>query len=356
MLQLHDLIVKFLSLATLGIYNDLSHLIPHKADPVSNFIAWLVILARFAVAGTAIFLVARKISDRFGLSPLVPIAITAIALVGAVAITHPWTVAENLSLRLGGFQQAITDPATVSYTPSAFKTQPMSLLFKGAYESVGFFGTAMSKLRNVTGAQVKIPDLNNNYKIELVAVSFSWLYYLLAFAFIFLTFWLAKQLSRKLAVVIAMAEFALVFGISPHLVATIAVVALLAVLAYYLIAKGYGIFAVYPVVLAVLTVMAMFSWPKSILVIVLGVLMYLTLIPLFYLVGWVISGLGELVEMREKIVKVKPKKVIEEQAVAWDEVAMAVVLSGLFMLSIALYGTTLIGLGTFLALSVFLLK
>jgi len=54
--------------------------------------------------------------------------------------------------------------------------------------------------------------------------------------------------------------------------------------------------------------------------------------------------------------KLKPKKAIEEYAGRWDVNAVAIILTLLFVAIIGLFSVSLSGLGTFLAISVALLR
>ncbi len=69
-----------------------------------------------------------------------------------------------------------------------------------------------------------------------------------------------------------------------------------------------------------------------------------------------ISGIGDIVYGREKVVKIKPKKVVEESAFQFDPVAVAMILAGIFLLAVGMFGESLIALATFSGLSLLILK
>ncbi len=335
-----------LNIVTLGIYKDLLSLIPQHASPSSIALAWIVLIARYALAGVAIYLVANRFLDR-----KLSLMVVAVALVAIVAVTQPWSLAGEMAKRMGGFESAISSAKMVDYDPSVIKA------FEPIFDGVNYANSFMHGIReNVSNIKVPILDVRNG-KIGLESVSFGWIYYVLAFAIILLTFYFVKSVSGKLAFALVMAEVGLLLGIGTNLISIILICFALAYMAYLLISKGYIVVSVYPIVVIALLVLSLFEIPKGLLVWILLILMYLVLIPMFYLIGWLIAGFGEILEGREKFgLKVKPKKVLEEQVGVWDELAIAIVLAGLFMVVVGVYGLNLVGIGTFTALSIMLFK
>jgi len=354
---LENAIHQILTVITLGLFSDISHLIPPQADPTSTLIAYLVVIARFAIAGVAIYLVASKILDRLGYDPAMAILIVAGVLIVIALITHPWVIAKDLSDRLGGFERAMNDYRPVKFTPTLLRSPPFNYTIGSVYYGVSMLNRSLEQLKSATSLKMTLPDVGSGYRITTKTVTFNWIYYLITFVIIGLTFYILKSVSKWLALTVVGVEVALLLGISAGLVVTIVLIGLFVVASVYLIKSGYVVWSIYPIIVAVLLALSLISLPKALLIVILSVLLYLSLIPVFYAIGWFIAGVGELVEQREKFgLKVKPKKVIEEQAGVWDEVAIAVVLSALFLVSIALYGATILGVGTFMALSLMILR
>jgi len=309
------------------------------------------------LTGIAIYIVSSKILDRFGYDSQLALLFTAGVIVLAAIFTQPWNIAEDLSVRLGGFERAIGDVNPVNYTPTLLKSFPFNYTIGSVYYGVSLLDQSLEGLRNATAITTQVPDIGSDYKVTMTTISFDWLYYVIVFIIIAITFYVLKHFNRYVAIVAVGIEVALLLGISANLVVTLLLIALFVIASAWLIKKGYVVWAIYPIIVAVLLTLTLVSLPKGLLVIILSVLLYLSLIPIFYAIGLFIAGVGELVEHREKFgLKVKPKKVIEETAGEWDAIAVAVVLSGLFLASIALYGATILGIGTFLALSTLLFK
>jgi len=348
--ELSNAIFQAISIITLGIFADISDLIPSHSDPSSLALAWVIIIARLGLATLAVFAVTRKLIPQFS----IPITLGVLAIL--VAFTQPWTLAEETATRIGGFEKAMSDTTVVSFTPHLLLFEPTRMVFSKVYDGVNMLQVAFSSLKNITSVQMQVPDVED-YKLTMNTISFDWMYYIIALGIILASFYVLKHVNKYLAVAVAGIEIALLFGISSNLVVTITLIGLFLVLAIYLFKKGYYVVGLYPVIVAVLLVLSMVSLPKNVLLLILMVLMYVSLIPVFYLIGLMFAGFGSIVEHREKLgMKVKPKKVIEEQAGEWDALAVAIVLSGLFLVSIALLGANVFGLATFVGLTMLVLK
>jgi len=351
-----DVINFIVSIMTLGIYNDISNLIEPTSNPSSSAIAYAITIARVVFAGVTTFVILRKLCDRFKLNERIVIFGTVAMVIVYIAITQPWVVAEDLSNRIGGFTEALSDYDVVEYSPTLLNTFPVNVFMDVVYNGVDSLDGVFSWMRNKTSFSVSLPDVGRN-GVTSTDVSFDWLYFLIVIALVLIVFYILKHFNKVLAVIAVVTIISLGLGISANLIITLILVGFMVYLSVMLVKKGRYIVSIYPVLFSALLVLSLIQIPKSMLIILLLVLMYLALIPAFYLVGLAIAGVGEVLEQREKFgMKVKPKKVIEESVGEWDELAVSVVLSGIFMLSIALYGTTLLGLITFIAISTLILK
>jgi len=345
MVLMDDVIANLINVLSLGIYQDIQNILHPHSSPASTALAWAIVVARFVFMALAVYAVVRKFAPNL----TIPAIIASVVL--ATVVTQPWHVAEGISNRIGGFEEAMSCTDLVDYNPSLLK-------FPVIRDIISFIGDALEKaeqgfnsIKNSTVISIPLPSISGN-SLSLKPVTVEWLYYLIVFVIVLLTILVLKNVSRAVMVVAVLVEVALLMGVALNVVALIVVILLLFVLTYYLVRHRWFVLAIYPFTIAMLLTLDMLKIPENTLLMLLVALMYLSLIPVFYAVGLTMAGVGEVIEHREKLgMKIKPKKVIEEAAGEWDARVVAVILTGIFMIAVMLYGANIFAVLTFLGMT-----
>jgi len=348
--SINEIIEWFVNLITLGLFKDIINLLPESNNPASLALAWSLHIARYVIIAFIIYSIAKRVLHRYAL------LVTAIATVLIVVLTQPWIAVEETAERISGVDAIMKDYSPTKYKPSLLSVNVVNNTLNTIYSYAEVVESSVAVVRNATSIKVGIPYIEN-YTVKFKQVSFEWLFYLLTLIAIFITFYILKHLNKYLAVVVALSLFAIfLLGVDVKLIFTIALILALFLSAWYVF-KHVKILAVYPIVIAIMLILSLIELPKLLLFCILISLMYISLIPVFYVIGSVIAEVGEIIERREKFgMKVKPKKVIEERTGEWDKLAVAIILSAVFLVAIVLFGANMYGLATFIGLTISLFR
>jgi len=340
----------FINLITLGLFKDIINLLPENNNPASLALAWALYIARYIIIAFIIYSIAKRVLHRYAL----PVA--AIATVFIIVLTQPWIAVEESAERIGGIDVIMQDYNLTKYEPSLLTVDVINSTLNMFYNYTKVVESSVAVVKNITSVKVGVPYIEN-YTVKFKQVSFEWLYYFLILIAIFLTFYVLKHLNKYLAVVVALSLFAIfLLGVDVKLIFTIALILALFLSAWYIF-RYVKILAVYPLVVVIMLTLTLIELPRLVLFCILISLMYLSLIPVFYVIGSVIAEAGEIIERREKFgMKVKPKKIIEERTGEWDKLAVAIILSTVFLITIFLFGANVYGLITFIGLTISLFR
>jgi len=333
-----DIIAEAIKVLTLGTYSDINLLLSPSPNNTSTVLAMLIIVLKYALLATAIY----AFTSRFTSSKNA-VMVTAAALLVAVIITQPWTQGNEISSRISMLQNGFADNSEVKFNPTLLKSWP-------AKDVIGFTSAALGSVYNATSS------LKSATTIKTPFMEIDWIYYVVLIIVSALAFYVLKTYSKLLAISVPAIMVMMLIGLPLQLVVAIILVIVLAVVAYYL-QKLHPVLSIYPAVFAALVIISLISIPTNVLIALLMVLMFISLIPVFYLVGILLAGFGKVVEEREKLgMKIRPKKLIEETAGQWDPIAVAIILTALFVVVLAIFGANLYGIGTFVGLSVGLVR
>jgi len=298
---------RIVNLLTLGLYSSIVGIIdPAKPNEVLSIV---VAGARIAISFFVLFLLMKKVCDRIGLADWIPPVLALIATALIAYLFHPWLAAEKSVRLMMGFVKTLSDESSVRvHTPFS----PIASL----HVSPPFSGWA--------------GDL---FTVFACAAAF----------------YVLKAVDGKLALVSSAALASVLTGAKPLLAITILAAGLLA--SYAL--RKFGIASLLPIGISLSAAVSALQLPKWLALLLLTASMITVLISIFYIAGKAVSVVGSVKEKRAKWgMKVKPKKVLEEEAGEWDAAAVAIVLTFLFLASVTLFGATAVGLGTFAAMLV----
>ena len=347
-----------INLASLGTWADLSSILqnaPH--EPSATALAWALAILKWGLLFSALFFFFRTVCDRLGFTSLVALILSAAALIPILLFYNtPWNDADIMAGRISAFMHAFEEDR--DYVPSLYRavnltTVPIKMLngsISGVVSSLPKNGTIP-----VVSGQQGLPA------ITTAEVDLSWLGVAIYLALAAGIAYVLLRLSKLLAGLAFFVILAVAMGFREDIIASVVAIVLCAYLTLLLVRSErwskFRFLACYPLAVIVVLILYILQPPGWILTPGLIVALVLTLFPLFYVVGIAFYMVGEVLERREKLgMKVKPKKVIEEQAGEWDPVMVAVLLTAIFIAAVSLFGLTLSGLGVFLSTSYGLFK
>jgi len=343
-----------LSYLTLGSYGDLTSLLaPTTPEATASAFAWGLTALKWILLCLAIFLFWRWVCERLKLIDLIPVLLTVATVIVALWFYNtPWNDAETIAMRVSSFSNALSS-TSVNYTPSVL--QPMINLTK---MPVDFIDDTLKTVENSIPKNITAPVIQGDGSLPTIGSSefdTSWLRFLVYALLSFASIYLLSRISKVLAGVIAAIIFLLAINISNDTIACI--ILIIACLAAIWLLRKTKILIAYPLTVIILCLAYILQPPQNILLLFLIAAFVVSLLPIFYGVGAGLYTAGEILEAREKLgMKLKPKKAIEEYAGRWDVNAVAIILTLLFVAIIGLFSVSLSGLGTFLAISVALLR
>jgi len=339
-----DPIAEAVSIVTLGTYSDINTILVPSSSDVSALLATILVLLKLIMPTLAAYAIADRLAGK-----QVAIIAAAATLIAVAVFTQPWAQMADVSSRISMLQTGLADDSPIEYTPTLLRDGPVNVALNYTELALDKFAGSAALLKNATTISFGVPFSNEKVRID-------WLYYALIVALAAVGFFVVKQYNKYLAIAVIAVAVYLLLGIPAELTARI-VLLIAMVAAAYLLQKVHPVLVLYPAVAAALLLISMLTLPTNVVLVVLLVLMFLSLVPLFYFVGIVIAGVGKVVEEREKLgMKVRPKKMIEETAGQWDPVAVAIVLTSIFVAALALFGATIYGIGTFVGMAVGLIR
>lgn len=348
--HLNKIIELFITIITLGLFKDITNLLPKSSNLASLTLAWAIIIGRYAVIAFIIFVIANKYIRRYA------IPATIITVVAIVMLTQPWITVNEIAGRFGGIDVVMKDYNLTRYYPSLLAVDIVNSTFNLVYSYIESLEKAVIVMKNATSIKAGVPHIENN-TVTFRTVSFEWMFYLIALVAILLVFYILKHLNKYIAVLVVASLFAMFFfKISAKLIFVCTLILALILISWYVF-KFVKVLVVYPIIIAIILMLSLIELPRSILFIILVVLMYISLLPVFYIIGIVVAEIGEIIERREKFgMKVKPKKIIEEKTGEWDKIAVALILSAVFLIAIVLFGANIYGIMTFIGMMMALFR
>ena len=350
-----SLIEKGVNFLTFGSYSDLSSLLtPSTQEPSAAIFASILVVVKWFLLLVAIFIFWKIACDKLGFTAVVALALTGASVMAILLFYNtPMHDFDVLQSRASGFIHAFNNEST-NYTPSLI--QPLL-----AYTEmpINFTNNTLMAARNAVPGNITVPVIQSNGalpSISSTSVNTSWVGWLIYLLLIALSIYIISRFSKLLAGLVAFIIFGLAINLPDKTIACTIIIVVCAALVYVLIGR-FTILAAYPAAIIMLTLAYMLQPPQYILLTLLTSSLILSLLPVFYAFGYILYAAGEIVEGRQKLgLKTKPKKVIDEVYGQWDVNAVAVVLTLLFVVITILFGISLQGLGTFLAITAGLLK
>jgi len=342
-----------INLASLGTWSDLSSILqnaPH--EPSATALAWALAILKWGLLFSALFFFFRTVCDRLGFTSLVALILSAAALIPILLFYNtPWNDADIMAGRISAFMHAFGSEH--NYTPALCEAVNLTALpIRTLNESASGFATLLPN--NTT--MPAIVSQQGMPAVAVVNVDLSWLGFALCLAMAVAAAYLLSRFSRLVAALALFIVIAALMGLKAELLASVVLIVLCIYLAW-LAVKHKPVLACYPLAVVLVLCLYIAQPPGWILTPGLIAALILTLFPLFYAVGMTFYAVGEIMESREKLgMKVKPKKVIEEQVGEWDPVMVAAILTLLFVAVVSLFGLTLSGLGVFLSTSYGILR
>ena len=347
-----------INLASLGTWSDLQLQLQNTSpEPSAIAFAWILTVLKWALLFSALFFGFRIVCDRLGFTSLAALIVAVLALIPILAFYNtPWNDADIMASRISAFMHAFEEDH--HYVPSLYRAVNLTAVpIKMLNGSIS--GVVSSLPKNGT-----IPVVSGQQGLPAITtaeVDLSWLGAAICLALAAGIAYVLLRLSKLLAGLAFFVILAVAMGFREDIIASVVAIALCAYLAFLLVRgerwSEFRFLACYPLAVIVILVLYILQPPGWILTPGLIIALVLTLFPLFYVVGIAFYMVGEVLERREKLgMKVKPKKVIEEQAGEWDPVMVAVLLTAIFIAAVSLFGLTLSGLGVFLSTSYGLFK
>lgn len=340
-----------LKVLTLGAYSDLSNILSQfngggaVAEPIvigATVFKWILITA-------SIFAIVRFLSSKLQFSLLGQAVLTIVALVAVMLfIATPFELYNTVEHRVAPFFNAISSNDKIDYTPTLL--YGTSMLGKMSATTAQLFG----RINSYLPSNVSVPSFENGFSIQEASVS--WIATVIDLLLISVIVYLISKFSNIAAGVIGTILLMAVLGVGANTMGVILSI-ILSVAAIYFLINTVKILTVYPLSVLLILLAYIFQPPVNILVILLSAVCIMLMLPVFYLVAYMIYGAGELVEKREKLgMKKRPVKYVEEATGEWDVGYTAILMTLLFSAILALYGPSMIGMGTFFTIFFILVK
>ncbi|MHC1624947.1 MAG: hypothetical protein ACXQS2_03020, partial [Methermicoccaceae archaeon] len=331
-----------LNIISLKTFGDLVNITSTAPQRDVSWIVGVIVVIKWAALIAALLLFYVTITQKLRIkNDLIPIALTVVTvLVICIFFTNPFADVDNLNARFSKIAGALTYNENVTYKPTLLRDIPFQNPLRILLEKVP---------TNVTGPAIE----NDQLVFKTYDIAPILLIILLLAAIVFLS-----KLSRLITIIVAALIITTIIGISDMRVLDAVIIVSSAILIYLLLrTKSLQFLIVYPVGLLILAVIDVLQFPPNIMFILFGMVFVCSLIPLFYVIGLILKGVGTIRETRTKFgIKKKPAKIIEESAGEYDPLVASLLLSLLFTVSIILYGTTIGALGFFITTVIGILR
>jgi len=336
------IIDEVLRIVTLGAYFDLSSILigfreATSAEPIviaATVFKWLLIVA-------SVYGIMELVSRKFDFPLLYRVVATAIVLVVIMLfVTTPFETYDLVESRVAPFFTALADTNVQEYTPTLLTG--VSIIGQALSSTKVVFGTVSSFIPTT----VSVPTFEGGLTTQEADIS--WVATIINLLIVGLAIYVLSRISYTVAGVVGAILLMSAIGVGETTMGVLFVL-LVSIAAIVILSKTrYRIFIVYPLSAILILSAYIVQPPTNVLVIILTAVTVMLLYPVFYALAYLIYGAGELVEKREKLgMKRKPTKYVEEMAGEWDVTYTAFVMTMLFSAVLALYGPTMLGLGTF---------
>lgn len=331
-----------LRIITLGAYSDLSKVVSgFLGIPSAEIIVFAATLFKWLLIIGSIYGVVELISRRFEIPLTYKIAATGVVLlIVMLFITTPFETYDVVENRVAPYLAAISSTDKIEYTPTLFTG--ITMIGQALSSAKTIFGTINSFIPTSVG----VPSFENGFNTQQADIS--WVATIIDILIVALAIYILSRLSYTVAGVVGAILFMSAIGVGETTMGVLFTL-FVSFTAIILLAKTrFRIFIIYPLATMLILIAYMLQPSVNILVIILTVVTVILLYPEFYALAYLIYGAGELMEKREKLgMKRKPTKYVEEMAGEWDVAYTAFIMTILFSSVLALYGPSMLGLGTF---------